>query len=104
MASQHDRHHSRIVALLSRIRHQTASSPALVCRLPEPEKGTPMWFDHDVARFDLDRRQLLKTAAGFGLLAMTPLAFSTRVWAKPVFARYPFSLGVARVTLVPTAR
>jgi alkaline phosphatase D len=54
-----------------------------------------MWFDRDVARFDLDRRQLLKTAAGLGLLALTPLGLSTPVWSKPVFARYPFSLGVA---------
>jgi alkaline phosphatase D len=54
-----------------------------------------MWFDHDVARLDLDRRRLLKIAAGLGLIAITPLAPSTRVWARPAFARYPFSLGIA---------
>ena len=54
-----------------------------------------MWVDRDVARFHLDRRKLLKAAAGMGLLAITPLSLSTRVWAKPVFSRYPFSLGVA---------
>src|SRR3954471_9401327 len=54
-----------------------------------------MWVDRDVARFHLDRRKFLKTAAGMGLLAITPLSLSTRVWAKPVFSRYPFSLGVA---------
>ncbi len=30
-----------------------------------------------------------------GLLAITPTAFASRVGAKPVFSRYPFSLGVA---------
>ncbi|WP_372624542.1 alkaline phosphatase D family protein [Falsiroseomonas sp.] len=44
---------------------------------------------------DLSRRSLLRGAtAAAGLAAIQP-AVARRVWANPVFARYPFSLGVA---------
>lgn len=44
---------------------------------------------------DLSRRGLLRGATAAAALAAIQPAASRRVWANPVFARYPFSLGVA---------
>jgi alkaline phosphatase D len=44
---------------------------------------------------DLSRRGLLRGATAAAALAALQPAIAQRVWAQPVFARYPFSLGVA---------
>ncbi|WP_342362304.1 alkaline phosphatase D family protein [Terrarubrum flagellatum] len=51
----------------------------------------------DFSTLDLtpSRRGFLRAAAGSGLLLTSGAIFDQRAWADPVFAAYPFSLGVA---------
>ena len=50
-------------------------------------------YDRTLARFS--RRELMKMAWMLGAAAIAPPVFTRRVLAKPIFAAYPFSLGVA---------
>lgn len=50
-------------------------------------------YDRTLARFS--RREPMKLAWTLGAAAIAPPVFTRRVFAKPIFDAYPFSLGVA---------
>ena len=50
-------------------------------------------YDRTVAR--MSRRELLKLGCMLGAAVVTPTLVSRRLFAKPIFAAYPFTLGVA---------
>jgi alkaline phosphatase D len=50
---------------------------------------------HDRTLARLSRRELIKIAWLLGAAAIAPPVFTRRVLAKPVYAAYPFALGVA---------
>ena len=49
----------------------------------------------------LSRREMVRVMSAFGLSAMAGPFMSDRLWAKPIFNRYPFPLGVASSDPVP---
>jgi alkaline phosphatase D len=59
-------------------------------------------YDRTLAR--MSRRELMKLGWWLGAAAIAPPVLTRRVFAKPVFDAYPFSMGVTSGDPLPTAR